>query len=102
MKFLERLRATKVGKLHEAEQSLFQLASSYDKGISMFLNANMYLYIYACVNTYIYIYIYYVYIYTHIYIHVYIYIILTLCEVSGEIESDQNREIAYTHISVLL
>ena len=33
LQFLERLRATKAAKLHEAEQSLFHLASSYDKGM---------------------------------------------------------------------
>uniref|UniRef100_A0A7S1DFM4 Uncharacterized protein n=1 Tax=Hemiselmis andersenii TaxID=464988 RepID=A0A7S1DFM4_HEMAN len=33
--FLQRLRATKAAKLHETEQSLFHLASSYDKGAAL-------------------------------------------------------------------
>jgi len=33
--FLERLRAAKAAKLHETEQSLFSLASSYDRGASL-------------------------------------------------------------------
>mmetsp|Transcript_14545 Transcript_14545/g.29080 ORF Transcript_14545/g.29080 Transcript_14545/m.29080 type:complete len:133 (-) Transcript_14545:133-531(-) len=34
-KFLQRLRAAKAVKLHETEQSLLSLASSYDKGASL-------------------------------------------------------------------
>jgi len=33
--FLQRLRASKAAKLHETEQSLFALASTYDKGASL-------------------------------------------------------------------
>jgi len=33
--FLQRLRAAKAAKLHETEQSLFALASTYDKGASL-------------------------------------------------------------------
>jgi len=33
--FLQRLRAAKAAKLHETEQSLVALASSYDKGASL-------------------------------------------------------------------
>jgi hypothetical protein len=33
--FLQRLRAAKAAKLHETEQSLFALASTYDKGAAL-------------------------------------------------------------------
>mmetsp|Transcript_48088 Transcript_48088/g.70480 ORF Transcript_48088/g.70480 Transcript_48088/m.70480 type:complete len:136 (+) Transcript_48088:37-444(+) len=33
--FLQRLRASKAAKLHETEQSLFALASTYDKGAAL-------------------------------------------------------------------